>query len=127
MSQTYVGLYTDRECENPLPRKMVGDEYCWFIPFGYLDVGEERTFHIFVENRSRGDIHDLVVSAGPVRRVRDGEVKEDVVVELRGNEVDVLPVGGVHEVFITWRVDDDASAAKCDVRLSVEGVITEER
>jgi len=115
----YIGLYADKELQTPIPKRQIGDKRVWFIDFDAFEVGEEKSYHLFLENQSKGIIEDLEISVAGVDR-------EGVNVTLYDNKVSSLSLGKVHEFYIKWDVSSSAKAGKCQVNLTIKGTITEE-
>lgn len=121
----YIGLYADKNLETPLPRKWIDGEIAWYVNFGHLDAGHEKTYSLFVENQSRGLIEDLEITAYPVK-TPDGDIKDAVEIMVLKGDVARLESGAVHEFHVRWTVSSESKAGKCQVGFGIKGWITEE-
>ena len=121
----YIGLYADSDLETPLPRKWIDGGIAWFVNFGHLDAGHEKTYALFLENQSMGLIEDLEITAYPVKTT-DGDTKDGVEIIVLKNEVARLESGEVHEFSVRWTISKESKAGKCQVAFDIKGWIIEE-
>ena len=121
----YIGLYADSGLETPLPRKWIDGEIAWFVNFGHLDAGHEKTYPLFLENQSMGLIEDLEITAYPVKTT-DGDTKDGVEIIVLKDKVARLESGAVHEFHVRWTISGGSKAGKCQAVFDIKGWITEE-
>ena len=124
---SYIGLYADEALKQRLPMRKVKGKPTWILKFPYLTAGEERTWEIYLENQSMGEIENLTIKASPPKD-KDGQDKEGVGVTVTHSALNNLPLSGVHRFLVTWDVapEHQVKAGPCSVGLTIEGVITEE-
>ncbi len=121
----YIGLYADRDFKTPLPRKWIEGEIAWYVNFGHLDAGHEKTYALFLENQSDGLIEDLEITAYPVKTT-DGVTKTGVEIMVLDGSAARLESGAVHEFHVRWTISKESKAGKCQVAFDIKGWITEE-
>ena len=124
---SYIGLYADKELKREIPKRSINNKPTWILQFPYLNVEEERTWEIYLENQSMGEIENLTIKASPPRD-KVGRIKEGVKVILSNSELNILPLGKTHRFLVTWMVmaEHQVKAGPCSVGLTIEGLITEE-
>ena len=124
---SYIGLYADKALKKQLPMRKVNGKPTWILQFPYLNAGEERTWEIYLENQSMGEIENLTIKASPPRD-KQGKIKEGIGVTLTHSALSNLPLGESHRFLVTWSVmpEHQVKAGPCSVGLTIEGVITEE-
>ena len=124
---SYIGLYADKALTKRLPMRKVKGKTTWILQFPYLNAGEERTWEIYLENQSMGEIEDLVIKASPPKD-KIGDIKEGVAVTVTHSALSRLELGATHRFLVTWDVSPEhqVKAGPCSVGLTIEGVITEE-
>jgi len=121
----HIGLYADNDLKTPLPRKWIGEEIAWYVNFGHLDAGHEKTYAFFLENQSDGLIEDLEITVYPAKTI-DGDTKDGVEIMVLDNRVARLESGAVHEFHVRWTISKGSKAGKCQVAFGIKGWITEE-
>ena len=124
---SYIGLYADKALKKQLPMRKVNGKHTWILQFPYLNTGEERTWEIYLENQSMGEIENLTIKASPPKD-KQGQDKEGVAVTVTHSVLSSLELGAVHRFLVTWSVSPEhqVKAGPCSVGLTIEGVITEE-
>ena len=124
---SYIGLYADEELTKSLPMRKINDKPTWILKFPYLNAGEKRTWEIYLDNQSMGEIEHLIIKASPPKD-KNGEIKDGVGVTVTHSALSTLELGATHRFLITWDVSPEhqVKAGPCSVGLTIEGVITEE-
>jgi len=116
----YVGIYVDEALKTPLLTTVKDGKEVPYLRFGNLDVEQEKTYVLYLENQSTGTIENLEITAQPIDR-------RDVTLIIRnGRALNPLGMAKVHKFYVSWRWGDNVKAGPLEAIIDIKGVVANE-
>ena len=115
----YVGIYVDEALKTKLHTKQIDGKDVPYLQFGNLDIGQDKTYVLYLENQSTGVIEDLEITAQPINH-------RDVTLIIENGKAAPLKMAGVHKFYVTWRWGEKVKAGPLEALIDIKGVVANE-
>ena len=115
----YIGIYVDEALKTPLYTKQVNGKETSYITFGNLDVGQNKTYALYLENQSTGTIENLEIIAQPINQ-------RDAKLVIENGKVDELAMMAVHKFYVSWRWGENVKAGPLEALIDIKGNVANE-
>jgi len=115
----YVGIYVDEALKTPILTTIKDGEEVPYLRFGNLDIEQEKTYVLYLENQSTGTIENLEITAQPINR-------RDVKLVIENGKAKKLGMTEVHKFYLSWQWGDNVKAGPLEALIDIKGVVANE-